>query len=116
MLNGWPNFEEEEKRKYKLEDIPEDVKVAKATAWNEIFVGYNVHSDISEAEIDFLIETYGVTWVRVGAVASSGRKKPYEFQYLMVSISQTTFYVSKRLDHFINCQQNLLFVKLSSFL
>ena len=95
MLNGWPNFEEEEKIKFKVQNVPEDVQVAKKNAWNERFVGYNVHSDISEAEIDILVETYGVTWVRVGTVASSGKKKQYEFQYLMVSISQTHFLLQK---------------------
>lgn len=82
MLQGWPNFEQENKIKFSRQKIPTSVAKQKIEAWNERFVGFNVHSDVTEEDLQTLVDTYRVEWVRIGAVSSSGRKESFEFQFL----------------------------------
>jgi hypothetical protein len=82
MLQGWPNFEQENKIKFSRQKIPISVAKQKIEAWNERFVGFNVHSDVTEEDLQTLVDTYRVEWVRIGAVSSSGRKESFEFQFL----------------------------------
>jgi hypothetical protein len=82
MLQGWPDFEKESKIKFSRQNIPTSVAKQKIEAWNERFVGFNVHSDVTEEDLQTLVNTYRVKWVRIGAVSSSGRKESFEFQFL----------------------------------
>ena len=82
MLQGWPNFEEENKIKFPRKEIPKSIGRQKIEAWNERFVGFNIHSEISDRDLETLVDTYKVKWVRIGAVSSSGRKESFEFQFL----------------------------------
>lgn len=77
MLQGWPDFKKENPKTVKIPTCVEDKKLS---AWKERFVGYNIHSEISNEDLDVLISSYGVDWVRIGAVASTGRKEAFELQ------------------------------------
>ena len=77
MLQGWPDFKKENPKTVKVSTFVQDKKLS---AWNERFVGYNIHSEIPDEDLEVLISTHGVKWVRIGAVASSGRKEAFEFQ------------------------------------
>jgi hypothetical protein len=76
MLQGWPDFKKENPKPPTISTLVKDTKLS---AWNERFVGFNIHSEISDEELDVLIDTFGVNWVRIGAVTSSGRNEAFEF-------------------------------------
>ncbi|CAG2113775.1 unnamed protein product, partial [Medioppia subpectinata] len=79
MLQGWPHWESNNENNIKLDE--KAIKVLtenKKQFWDQLFVGFNISSEISAESVEVLAEM-GVKCVRIGAVGL-GDKVDYEFK------------------------------------
>ncbi|CAG2107225.1 unnamed protein product [Medioppia subpectinata] len=79
MLQGWPHWESNDENITQLDEKAMKVLTEnKKHFWDQLFVGFNISSEISAESVEVLAEM-GVKCVRIGAVGL-GDKVDYEFK------------------------------------
>ena len=58
MIQNWPDFDKE--AWIRLQDVPDSVADRKKSAWNDPFVGMNIHSEVSDKDLEDLQKVYKV--------------------------------------------------------